>query len=162
VDVAPERARVSKTIMWKRAAFTIAALGALLVASACDDSSSYGGGYGYASAGGGVAGRCGAYKTCGSCTPVLGCGWCSTGGSSGTCADGPEDCSTAPSGWTWDPQGCGDIEGGATLGEGGRTPAQPGVGQPDAGGSVDMGNDGSADTDAGDNGGDASSEAGGN
>jgi hypothetical protein len=145
-------------MMWKRAAFATAALGALLVASACDDSSSYGSGYGYGSAGGSAL-RCGAYKTCGTCTPVYGCGWCATGGTSGTCADGPEDCSTAPGGWTWDPPGCGGgLEGGASAIEGGRTAAQPGIGAGD-GGSVDMGDDGGADTDAQAND-DAASEAG--
>jgi hypothetical protein len=127
----------------KRAAFAFAAVGALFVASACDDGSDASGyGYGYGPTY--SPGRCGAYKTCGTCTPVYGCGWCSTGGSSGTCADGPEDCSTAPSGWTWDPEGCGNVEGGVS--EGGRTIAEAGIGQPDAG-SVDTTNDGGGGTD---------------
>jgi hypothetical protein len=92
--------------------------GAVAVAvGACDDSSS--GGY-YSSAPGG---QCSAYTTCDTCTPVNGCGWCfnSTGG---LCASDPDQCSSASEfTWTWNQNGCPDVDASVAPLEAGTTTA---------------------------------------
>lgn len=118
-------------------------VGVALVASvvvavaACDDESD-----GMMYSGRGSAVRCGDYKTCGTCTPVLGCGWCATGNGTGTCTDGPDNCSSAPQGWNWDPSGCTGDEAGT-----GHSIAEAGLGAPDASTTLDAtpAADGSAD-----------------
>jgi hypothetical protein len=134
--------------MLKRTVCILVAAGAVFVASACDDGDTgyYGSGYGSASPSSSVV--CGDNKTCGTCTPVYGCGWCATGNGTGTCADGPNNCSTAPAGWTWDPVGCTDLEGGVAL-DGSRTVAEAGIGSGDTDGST---GDNDAGTDAGNTG----------
>ena len=108
---------------WQRIA-SLAVIGTVIgVVAACDDQSvDYG--YGY---GGSFGVRCGDYKGCGTCTPVVGCGWCATGNGTGTCTDGPDNCSGAPAGFTWDPTGCGALEGGAPTRDGGHAIAEAGL-----------------------------------
>src|SRR3954469_20486675 len=88
----------------KRAVSIAVVLGLVLAAaSACDDPENDR--YTHASA----HAQCRQETTCGTCTPVLGCGWCFTGAGTGVCVDGPDDCPSNATGWTWDPPGCDDV-----------------------------------------------------
>ena len=87
-------------------AFVIAA--AVAAALAACDSTSSGGGYGYAAGSSGV--DCSQYTTCRSCTPVAGCGWCFNA-ASGVCATDPDQCSYVTEfTWTWEPSGCPGVD----------------------------------------------------
>jgi hypothetical protein len=115
-----------------------------VVASACDDGMTddgYGSGYGY----GYSNASCRAQTTCGTCTPVVGCGWCFIGSSTGVCVDGPDDCPSNSTGWTWDPPGCttgGDAGHDAATEGGPHVVADASVGNPDASDAGDeAGND---------------------
>ncbi len=109
-------------------AFVAAIAGAVLLASACDD----GGGHDHGRGHHGAGASCRAEMTCGTCTPIVGCGWCFTP-DGGACVDGPDDCPSDATGFTWDPPGCdGDAGDAGEAGDVAHIPAEAGVGQADA------------------------------
>ncbi len=81
-------------------------IGSVSVA-ACDDGRWGYYGYGY---GPNRPYICSQYSSCGSCTPTRGCGWCSFKGG-GVCASDPDECGVNQFTWTWDPSGCGAVDG---------------------------------------------------
>jgi hypothetical protein len=79
-------------------------------------------------AGGGSYADCSQYRTCGTCTPVAGCGWCfnRTGGA---CATDPNECATVSEfTWTWDPEGCPDVDASVVPLDAGSKPLEGGAG----------------------------------
>jgi hypothetical protein len=106
---------------YRRRGVVVIVVAAVVGLAACESSSDWSGGQGYARGRGGP-GLCREATSCASCTPIVGCGWCQLPDGTGRCVDDPNDCSDETVfSWTWDPSGCRvPIEAGAvTVGGGG-------------------------------------------